>query len=216
MLDKGMFKQEVFKMNTISEKKLPELLVLVPEGDLDEVRYAKKARALAEMYHLNTTYIGMVQSAETEMETRRRLIRLSGLTEVDDVHSEFILEKGSTWPEIVARHFKPGDHLLCPRELEDTLIKSRQDQSLRGRYGLDLSLVAGMIPSSRDEKFERWLLNILNWAGILLILGIAFIVEIDFDRQTVGALRIAGDVMIAGLELIVLVVWYRLFQKIHN
>ena len=203
-------------MNTISEKKKSELLVLVPEGDLDEVRYAKKARALAETYHLDATYIGMERSAETEMETRRKLIRLSGLTEINDVHSEFTLVKGSTWPDIVARHFKAGDHLLCPRELEDALINSGQNQSLRGRYGLDLSLVTGMISPSRDEKLERWLLNILNWAGILLILGVAFIVEIDFDRQTIGALRIAGDVMIAGLEVIVLLTWYKLFQKIHN
>ncbi|NMB54820.1 MAG: hypothetical protein GYA15_08965 [Leptolinea sp.] len=203
-------------MKTISEKKLSELLVLVPEGDLDEVRYAKKARALAKSYHLDTTYIGMVQSADSEMETRRKLIRLSSLTEIDDVQSEFFLEKGSTWPDIVAHHFKPGDHLLCPRELEDALIKSRQDQSLRGQYGLDVSLVTGMIPPSRDEKLEHWLLNMLNWAGILLILSIAFILEINFDRQTIGALRITGDVMIAGLEVIVLVSWYKLFQKIHN
>ncbi|HEX7555053.1 MAG TPA: hypothetical protein VF338_00405, partial [Leptolinea sp.] len=55
-----------------------KLLVLVPEDELDEVKFAKKSRSMAEYYDLDILFLGKVISFETEPFLRRRLITIAG------------------------------------------------------------------------------------------------------------------------------------------
>lgn len=203
-------------MTMALEKKRSQLLVLAPEDELNEVRYARKARMIAEKYQLDTTFLSMVRSSEEEPRMRRKLVRLTGITETKAIRSDYLESARVTWPEIISRIYKPGDYILCPRELEEAIVRADRTQSLCERYGAHLFLAAEMINTDGNQKIGHFLLRLLNWVGILVILAVAFFVEAGFDSQTPGPMRIPGDVMIVGMEVTLLWFWYKLFQKTYN
>jgi hypothetical protein len=191
------------------------LLVLVPDDELDEAKYAKKARALAESLHLEIVFVGMIRSHDTEPLLRRRLITLSGIAGIDAIKSRFIELSYPTWLDITSREFIPGDYILCPEELIKIRTHSNPGESMQSQYGAKLIVVAGIITPMRKQRFDEILQQVLNWAGILVIMGTAFGLEASFDNQTIGITRILGEVILVSLEVGFLWFWFKFFQRIH-
>ncbi len=183
------------------------LLVLVPDEELDEAKYAQKARSLAELLNVNIAFLGKIHSQDTEPLLRRTLVTLSGIASTSSMKSEFFEYANPTWMEIVTQEFNPGDYILCPKEMVDFISDINQSESLKSRFETRMLFVPGMVASQRNQRLEEFFIQTRNWMGILIIIGAAFGLEVSFDSQTVGWIRILGEVFLVSVELIILWFW---------
>jgi hypothetical protein len=191
------------------------LLVLVPEDELDESRYARKARALAEVQKLNIRFIGMVRTPEMESLMRRKLVTLSGISGSESAEADFIESGLTSWVEIIQNECGTQDFILCPEEFNLDSFLNNDVCDLRSEMAGKIYMVPGMMPSDRQERLERATRNVLNWAGILAIIAIGFLLEVDFDRQTVGIARTLTEIIIFSAEIGILWWWNTFVSRLN-
>lgn len=195
--------------------KTGKLLVLVPEDELDETRYARKARQLAETYKLDIRFIGLNQSAEMESQIRRKLITLSGIAGTETIGSSFTMVEASSWLDVLKKEFLPGDRILCPSEFNTNSFYMKESQETQAALAGKVHFVPGMLTSSDRERVEMVTRLILNWVGILAILAIGFFLEADFDRQTVGLVRTLAEITIFTGEIGILWWWNKFVNRLN-
>lgn len=203
-------------MSINMEEVRSRLLVLVPDYELDDAKYARKARMVAESMNLDMVFLGMIQSRETEAQLRRKLIMLSGIAGISGTNSLFRTFSCPNWLEITAQVFKPGDSIYCPEEMTVLKSFSNAGETMQTRYGEKLILAHGMVSPLNKHRFEEISLQVLNWIVILIILAAGFGLEASFDSQTAGFNRILGEIVLVGLEVFFLSFWFRFFHKLHN
>jgi hypothetical protein len=197
-------------MSNRSERIHSKLLVIVPEDDLEEVKFAKKARSLAEYYDLDILFLGKVTSFETEPFLRRRLITLAGISSNNILKTQFITYSNSSWIKIISNVYKTGDFILCPKELPHSRISfSRLPmvERIKNQYGDKVITVTGLMVSPKHKKMEQLIIPFLYWAGIIFILTTAFGLEASFGSHTFGWFRVVGEISLVGIEILSLWVW---------
>lgn len=190
-----------------------KLLVLVTNDDLEEVKYARKARSVAETLKLDIFFLGKESSPDTASQLHRRLITLAGIAESQIVRTKYATSNEPTWIEVISNVIQPDDFVLCPLEWQGIHSTSQNAVSLKEQYGSHLIPASGMIHPVGNPLLRNFLTQLLNWSGILLILAVAFGLEANLDSQTMGMMRIIGEVVLVGVELFVLWFWYRFFQR---
>jgi hypothetical protein len=198
-----------------TENTRSRLLVLVPEEELDEAKYAQKARSLAEQLDLDIVFLGMVNSQETESLIRRKLVTLSGIASTGSSNSRFTEFKHHNWLEMSKREFKPGDYILCPKESNAADALYKAGEVLNSQFGNNVFFTSGIITPNSREKFEEVTKQVLNWAGVLIILVTAFIVEAGVDGQTSGWVRIVCEIVLVGLEIVILWMWNLFVSRLN-
>jgi len=191
------------------------LLVLVPDEELDEGRYARKARLIAESQKLSIHFIGLAQTPEVASQMRRKLVTLSGIADSELVKSDFMIHESSTWFNVIQQECGPQDFVLCPDEFAADSFLVNGTGDLRTGMAGKVYFVAGMLPSSRQEGLEKAAKEVLNWSGILVILAAGFMLEADFDRQTVGNARILSEVFILAVEVGILWWWNKFINRLN-
>jgi len=191
------------------------LLVLVPNEELDEGRYARKARLIAESQKLSILFIGLAQTPEAESQMRRKLVTLSGIADSELTKSSFVIHEAATWFAVIQQECGPLDFVLCPDEFMADSILINGTGDLRTRMAGKVYFVAGMLPSSKQEGMEKVAKEVLNWSGILVILAAGFMLEADFDRQTVGNARILSEVFILAVEVGILWWWNKFINRLN-
>jgi hypothetical protein len=187
-----------------------KLLVIVPDDELDEVKFAKKARSLAEYYNLDILFFGIVTSSENEPSLRRKLITLAGISSNNIFKTHFLTHSNTSWLKAIAREFVAGDYILCPKEFIQTTGKFFPKsilQLIKDHYGDRLITVSGLMVQPQQKKSGKYLFPIIYWAGIIIILTTAFGLEADFGNQTFGWVRAVGEISIVGIEIFSLWVW---------
>lgn len=191
------------------------LLVLVPNDELDEGRYARKARLIAEAQKLSILFIGLAQTPEAESQMRRKLVTLSGIADSELVKSNFLIHESSTWFAVIQKECGPQDFVMCPDEFmaDSFLISGTGD--LRNKMAGRVYFVPGMLPSSRQEGLEKAAREVLNWSGILVILTVGFLLEVDFDRQTVGFAKTLSEVFVLAVEVGILWWWNKFINQLN-
>jgi hypothetical protein len=192
-----------------------KLLVLVPEDELDETRYARKARALAEAQKLNIRFIGLIQSQEMESQMRRKLVTLSGIAGSESVAADFMEIDSSSWVEIIRKESNSQDFILCPEEFNADSFLNNENCDLRVEMAGKIYLAPGMMPSERQERLERATRNVLNWIGILAIITVGFLLEVNFDRQTVGLARTLTEIIVFTAEIGILWWWNTFVNRLN-
>jgi hypothetical protein len=196
-------------------KNTGHLLVLVPDEELDEGRYARKARSIAESQNLAILFIGLTQSPESEAQMRRKLVTLSGIANSDSVKSDFMIHESSSWFNAVQQECDQQDFVLCPAELNTNSSLLGGTLDLRTELAGKIYFVPGMMPSSRQERLEKITREVLNWGGILVILTVGFLLEVDFDRQTIGIAKTISEVVILAAEIGILWWWNTFVNRLN-
>jgi hypothetical protein len=202
---------EMADMQTIAGK----LLVLVPVDELDESRYARKARQLAEAHNLDILFIGINQSAESEPQARLKLVTLSGIAGTNSISSSFTMVDASSWLDVIRREFKPGDRIMCPSEFNTNSFYMKDSEDLRSALAGKVHFVSGMLTSSDRERIEKITRLILNWGGILAIIALGFFLEVDFDSQTMGVGKTVAEIAIFTAEIGLLWWWNTFVSRLN-
>jgi len=192
------------------------LLVLVPNDELDEAKYAKKARSLAEYYHLDIVFLGKTDSSDSELYLRRRLITLAGISRNQDILSTFTTNSRGSWGKLISSRYEPGDYILLPKEMMEIKGLVTQHyiyQELQKKYGGQAIAVIGFLITKQTIHFEKIIFPIINWAGIFAIFVISFGLEANVGSHTFGWIRILGEISLVGVEIFSLLLWNSLTNK---
>jgi hypothetical protein len=187
-----------------------KLLVIVTEEELDEVKFAKKARSIAEYYDLDILFLGKVVSFETEPFLRRRLITLSGISNNNLFKTDFSTFSQKSWQKLLSQVYKPGDYILCPKEM---MISSMVFTShplfdeINKKFGNSVIGITGLMNIHQNNNLKSMFYPVLHWVGIISILTIAFGLEANFGSHTYGWFRVLGEISIVTIEIFSLWVW---------
>ncbi len=189
------------------------LLVLVPDGELDEARYAKKSRSLAEVHNLDIVFIGLIRLPGMESQMRRKLVTLSGIAGSEKIKAEFKLLNLPTWVDVLHHELQPQDFIVCPEEFDAGTNLYTELAELKLLMKEKVYFIPGIFISSDLERREQLSWAVLNWAGIIFLLVAGFIIEVDFDHQTAGLPRILFQIILLAAEIASLWFWNTLFIR---
>ena len=189
------------------------LLVLVPDNEMDEARYAKKARILAESHNLPIVFIGLNRSPDSESQIRRKLVTLAGIAGSEKIQAGFLLINLGSWMEVLHEELGPLDNILCPDEFNTGHYLYTDSTEMKSLLKEKVYFVPNVVFSSDLERREEMSRAVLNWAGIIFLLVAGFMVEVDLDRQTTGFSRTIIQIVILAAEIVCLWFWNTLFIR---
>ncbi len=192
------------------------LLVLVPDDELDEARYAKKARVLAESHNLPIVFLGLNNVPDMESQMRRKLVTLSGIAGSEKMRTDFKLLSFASWVDALQDELQSQDIIMCPEEFNSGPILTTESNGLKSRMKEKVYFVPGILISSDKDRRETLSWAILNWAGIIFLLVTGFMIEVDFDHQVSGLSRTVFQIVILTVEIALLWFWNRLFLRLEN
>jgi hypothetical protein len=197
-------------MNNRKQSRHSRLLVLVPENEVEEVRYARKARSLAEYYNLDILFIGNTTSYETEMANRRKLITLAGITNNGIFKTDFVSKLSNSWIKTITEIYAVGDYILCPKEIiQPKGLFNRQLlwEILISSYGSKVIAINGYVIPENSKSRQKTLLPFLYWAGIITIFCVSFGLEANLGNHSFGWIRILGEGSLVVGEIFSLWLW---------
>jgi len=186
------------------------LLVIVPDNELDEARYAKKARSLADYYQLDIIFLGKLTESNEESYLRRRLITLSGISTTDVIASSFIVAHQRKWNSIISKEYKTGDYLLIPNdlfEIHGLFQKYNVSEEISKKYGSKTIISNDFLVPVPGSGVLKALLPVFYWIGILTILVVSFGLESSIGQHTFGWIRTLAEISLVGIEIFCLWVW---------
>jgi hypothetical protein len=193
-----------------TDKPRSRLLVIVPENELDEARYAKKARSLADYYQLDIVFLGKLSEINNESYLRRRMVTLAGISTTDVISSNFIISHQKRWKSIIIKEFKPGDYVLIPKDLFEIhrfFHRFNVSEEISKKFGSNAIITSEFLTPIPGTGISRAIPPIIYWIGILAILVVSFIVEASIGRHTFGWIRSLAEISIVGIEIFSLWVW---------
>jgi hypothetical protein len=208
--------EKELRMNNQKFSKHSKLIVLVPENEIDEVRFAKKVRSLAEYYGLDILFIGNSATYETESTNRRRLITLAGISNNGILKTDYISNFQNSWLKIIKQTYQTGDYLLCMKEINISQGLQKQHQLwkiLSSKYGSNVIAIKGfMIPEKTRPLLETFE-PLFYWAGIIAIFSLSFYLEANLGNHTFGWIRILGESALVVVEIFSLWIWNSLLNR---
>ena len=100
---------------TLSPNLIPvqRLIVLVPEGEMDEVELARRVWELASAPHLRVLFLALCDDVTNEPRLHRRLATLTALTRDARIAIETRFERGRNWIRPIRSVVREGDVTLC-------------------------------------------------------------------------------------------------------
>jgi hypothetical protein len=193
-----------------TDKPRSRLLVVVPDHELDEARYAKKARSLADYYQLDIVFLGKLSEINDESYLRRRMITLAGISTTDVISSNFIISYQKRWKSIITKEYKPGDFVLIQKdllEIHGLFHRFNVSEEISKKFGLNTIINNEFIPANPESGIVKAILPIIYWIGIMAILVISFVVESSIGQHTFGWIRTLAEISIVGIEIFSLWIW---------
>ena len=148
------------------------LVVLVPEGGLDDTALARRIWRLASSSALKVLFLGLSPDPECVAPIRRRLAMLAVAVDQGDVSARVSVEVGSDWLQAVEDVLHSGDLLIC-------IAGHRVPYHVIGRRKLGDALAAafqapvyelGGLQVSQSTTFMPWARTLVAWSISIAIL----------------------------------------------
>jgi len=147
-----------------------QLIVLVPDSDVDMSSAARRVLELANSLGGRVQILGLYQDEGREPSLRRRMVSLSSMVGGGGVPVESKIESGSDWLELVQSNWNEGDAILCIGEQQTGLIKRPLRQALERK----LPATIYIFTEGRAKPRPSWLASVIGWAGSLAIVALFF------------------------------------------
>lgn len=169
------------------------LLVLVPEGLVDEAGLAQKVYALALRDHRDVLYLAVVEDPDNRLSVMRRMATLSALTSSEAVNVKSILFQTRDWVQSLRDYYRPGDRVAC---LASQTLHMGWQKTIPVREALEKALDAPVLELAGvyhpwKTASRKWLLALLFWVGCLAILAGFSMLEFQIDHAIQGVARTA-------------------------
>lgn len=146
-------------------------VVLVPDADLDETRFAHYIWSLASPGYIDVLFLSIYRNAEAELRARRRLAILAAITRDDRINVETRIYPASKWEKAIRAVWQPGDLVMCHAEQTDAVGELRRTPPA-STPKFPLVVLYGF---SQPED-EPWRKHTRRWASWLasLVIVVAF------------------------------------------
>lgn len=150
------------------------LVVLVPEGELDDNLLARRVWQLASAAKLKVIFLGLADRAENEAPVRRRLALLAAAVQQGEVEARASAASGKSWRQAVQEALRVGDVLVCVGEHRVRRFGLRRQQlgeALAKSFGTPVYLLGGLAVGPSPAFLElahtlgAWSLSIAILAG---------------------------------------------------
>ncbi len=185
------------------------LVVLVPDQDVDEVRFSRAIRSamLPETTHI--LLVAAVSNVESELAARRRLATISSQVSDFYVYVEVRIVWNRSWIAAAREVASQGDLVACPPEMTVYAgLRKREhlDAAITRRLGLPVAPLAGFFHNSH-ANITHSLRQIGYWVVILAIVAGFFVLESDAIQAAQGWIGQVTVVVLMFFELGALFLW---------
>ena len=162
------------------------LVVVIPDGDIDESALAQRVWQLASTSVLSVLYLALSPDYAGVAYQRRRLAALASITSGEGVRALIQVVEGKSWPQALEGVLHTGDLLVC---LQNHLVPFR----LVGRRALGELLagaftvpvyVLGKLHVGPSPKRHLWLKEMLAWLASLGVMAAFFGVQVWIDQMS--------------------------------
>jgi len=185
------------------------LVVLVPDQDVDEVRFSRAIRSIMRSETTHVVLVTAVNNVESELAARRRLATISSQVSDFYVYVEVRIVWNRSWIAAARQVASQGDLVACPPEMSVRAgLRKREplDEAITRRLGLKVTPLAGFFDNSRTS-ITHSLRQIGYWVVILAIVTVFFVLESDAIQSSQGWIGQVTVVVLMLFELGALFLW---------
>jgi hypothetical protein len=164
------------------------LVVLVPDQDVDAIRFSRAIRSVAIPETADVLLVTAVNSVESELAARRRLTTIASQVRDFDFKVEVRIVWNGSWIAAAREVACEGDRIACPPEMTVRAgLRKRQPLNVAIAHRLDLPVtpLPGFFQNSRSG-FAQVLLRIGYWAVIVAIVAGFFVLESGASQAAQG------------------------------
>ncbi len=202
-------------MNTpITQVEKGRLIVLMPECLISNIELVNTIYQTAKAERREVFYVALVEGSAKMLAATRSLATLKALVGGGQVSSGSRVVEASRWMEALREIYRPGDVILCNAEQQvrsGFLRTVPAHEVVRERLNAPVQTVSGFYHPMRLQ-IGQFLRGLAYWAGLLVIIGSFFFLEIQLDQGLHGAAR---NVLLAFLLLATLAAGW-IWNKIGN
>ncbi|MBN1147648.1 MAG: hypothetical protein JXA78_10365 [Anaerolineales bacterium] len=184
------------------------LVVLIPDGEIDENALARRVWQLAVGMGPKVLYLALAPGDHQVAYQRRRLAGLAFMTTGNGVRAQTSVSIKNNWPQALEEALHPGDLLIClaDHQISDRIVWRRAlGEVLAESVAVPVYLLAGLKIGLAPYQ-RRWIKEMLSWTASLIWMATFFGLQVEIVRST------GGSVSTLLLCLSILVEFYFLWK----
>jgi hypothetical protein len=188
------------------------LVVLVPDGSLDENALAHKIWRLASISSLQVLFLGLSSDEENAPYFRRRLALLAAAINQGEVRARANVVVGEDWNRAVKNVLHSGDLLVCfARHMIPYRAIGRRNigEVLAASFDVPVYLLGGLQVGRSPTQFQL-VRSILAWSlsiAVLLAFGVLQIWISQNSNPSLSIMLICLSIVAEGITLFKLIEW---------
>lgn len=162
------------------------LVVLVPEGELDESTFTRRIWQLAASSNLKILYLARASQDTFIAYQRSRLAGLAAMTSDKDARAQVIVSTEKSWPKAFQKIRRPGDLLVCleSQKIPRGIVWRRPLGELLARSASVPVYLIGGLKIGLAPHQRQWMREALAWSAALLLMTIFFGLQLALDRYS--------------------------------
>lgn len=167
------------------------LVVLVPDAEVDEARFAAKLWTMASGPGLNIILLSLVRDTFREASVQRRLTTVAAITRDKRTHVETRLGIGARWEPLIQSVWQAGDLLVCHAEQSKSVFGIGREPlapALASTLKVPVYALAGFYPELPPELPEG-VRQIFATVPLVAVMTAFFFVLAGIQRLTTGLVQ---------------------------
>lgn len=185
------------------------LVVLVPDPNVDAVKFAWAIRRLAGPGSLDVLLVSIVNDVESELAARRSLVTICSLVNEMKYGVDFQVLWDRSWIHAAGSLAAPGDLFICPPEVS-VRAGLRKQEPLDAAIARRLNLPTQALPNfftHPGPSMPHFVMRIVYWLVIAAIIGGFFILESDASQAASGFIGQTFVIILMAFELGAIYLW---------
>ncbi|HEX7434219.1 MAG TPA: hypothetical protein VF326_11245 [Anaerolineaceae bacterium] len=206
---KPLLPPQPFMQNDGGRQSPQRLVVLVPDQNVDEIKFSWAIRRLAGPGNLDVLLVSIVSDIEGELAARRNLVTICSLVNEFRYNVDFRVIWDRSWIHAARGLFGPGDLFICPPEVTIRTGFRKYDPldtAIAHTLNVPTQPLANFFTNTR-RSISNIFKQILYWVMIAAILGGFFILESDASQAASGFLGQTIVVILMAFELGAIYLW---------
>lgn len=185
------------------------MIVLTPDHDVDEVKFARKIWELFSGKNLSIVFLGMVADPRYAPEARRRLTTLAAMTRDHQTHTETHVAYGRKWLCALGEIYQDGDWILCHEEqIEVSGFQTERPLSelIVAAYQTPVYMLSGLYPEAIYIR-SKALSKTLSWLIFSLMFVLFFFIELGINQHLAGWLKNTLSILAIFFQVLMIWIW---------
>lgn len=206
---KPLLPPQPFMQNDGGRQNPQRLVVLVPDQNVDEIKFSWAIRRLAGPGNLDVLLVSIVSDIEGELAARRNLVTICSLVNEFRYNVDFRVIWDRSWIHAARGLSGPGDLFICPPEVTIRTGFRKYDPldaAIAHTLNVPTQPLANFFTNTR-RSISNIFKQILYWVMIAAILGGFFILESDASQAASGFLGQTIVVILMAFELGAIYLW---------